>query len=117
MTTNIGKQWYNQRSEIATSIEVTQYGIRMPSGTVYWGNVAEQGQPATVPHGNTPYSVYAEPDVAADASRTIDGVRERMRSSLSIAMLPEDAIEQHLANVVRVERLVVITFSGTREVQ
>lgn len=118
MTTNIGKHWHEMRSETAASIEVTQYGIRLPNGRVYWGDVTASGQPATVPHGNTPYSVFADPKhVMHDDARSMEGVRQRVRASLRTALLPEEAIEQHVANVVRVERLVVVTFSGTREVQ
>jgi hypothetical protein len=110
----IGKSWYNQRSEVATAIEVTQYGIRLPNGAVHWGDVTQPGQPAHVPFGNTPYTVYAEPGHSGDPERTVDGVRERLRNSMTLALMSEDVIEQHLENVTTVERLVVITFSGTR---
>lgn len=108
----IGKQWH----EADGSTQVTQYGVRLPDGTIYWGDVTQHGQPVTIPHGGLSFTVITDPNPQTDHQRTISGVRGRIADSMATAYVSRDEAVAHAMKTVRVSRSVFIGFGEITEV-
>lgn len=108
----IGKFWHTEDG----SKQITQYGVRLPDGTIHWGDVTQHGQPVTIPHGGLSFTVTTDPNPQTDTQRTLAGVRGRIADSMAAAFVPHDEAVAHAMKAVRVSRPVFIGFGEIAEV-
>jgi hypothetical protein len=112
----ISKGWHTEPGPSATSRQVTQYGIRLPDGTIHWGDVTMPHQPTSIVNSGLQFTVFTDPAPEADSSRTIVSVRGRIADHMAAAYVPYEEAVAHATKTVRVSRSIFIGFGETEEV-